>query len=152
MAEIEGCNFPETGIFYDVDSQMWVRFDDDGSITTGLTDIGQHIAGHILYIKPRKLGEDVVKGRRVAIIESSKYVGPVNAPLSGKIIEINQKAVDSAAVVNEDCYGEGWVVRIKPTAVEKERDSLLDGKTAMVAIGEKLARESWDCFSRKSGD
>lgn len=152
MAEIEGCNFPEEGILYDVDSQMWVRFDDDGSITTGLTDIGQHIAGHILYVKPRKLGDDVAKGKRVAIIESGKYVGPVNAPLSGRIIEINQKAIDNAAVVNEDCYGEGWMVRIKPTALQKEQNSLLQGNAAMVAIAVKLARESWDCFSGKGGD
>lgn len=152
MADIEGCFFPEEGILYDVDNQMWVRFDDDGSITTGLTDIGQHIAGHILYVRPRKVGEDVAKGKRVAIIESGKYVGPINAALTGKIIEINQAVLDSASVVNDDCYGEGWVLRIKPANLDAERASLLDGEQAMSAIKEKMARESWDCFSGKGGD
>jgi glycine cleavage system H protein len=152
MAEIEGCNFPEEGILYDIDSQMWVRFDDDGSITSGLTDIGQHIAGHILHVRPKKVGSDIPKGKRVAIIESGKYVGPINAPLSGKIIEVNQKAVDGSAIVNEDCYGEGWIVRIKPARLEEERASLLTGDEAMAALREKLARESWDCFSGKGGD
>ncbi|MBE0430149.1 MAG: glycine cleavage system protein H [Thermoleophilia bacterium] len=146
MAEIEGCNFPEEGIMYDIDSQMWVRFDDDGSITSGLTDIAQHIAGNILYLRPRKIGTDVSKGKRVAIIESGKYVGPINAPLSGKIIEVNQKVLDNAGAINEDCYGEGWVLRIKPSSLEVERDSLVEGKAALVALREKLGRESWDCF------
>lgn len=149
MAEIEGCFFPEEGVLYDVDNQMWVRFDDDGNITSGLTDIGQHIAGHLLYVRPRKIGSDIPKGKRVAIIESGKYVGPINAPLSGKIIEVNQKVIDDAGVVNDDCYGEGWVLRIKPSSLEAERESLLEGEPAMEAISEKMARESWDCFSAK---
>lgn len=152
MAEIEGCFFPEEGILYDVDDQMWVRFDDDGSLTTGLTDIGQHIAGHILYVRPRKLGDDIPKGKRVAIIESGKYVGPINAPLTGKIIEINQAVIDNASLVNDDCYGEGWVLRIKPSRLDEERPSLLAGEAAAKAIKEKMARESWDCFSGKGGD
>ena len=146
MAEIEGCNFPEDGILYDIESQMWVRFDDDGSITSGLTDIGQHIAGNILYLRPKKIGTDVSRGKRVAIIESGKYVGPINAALSGKIIEVNQKALDNAGAINEDCYGDGWVLRIKPSKLEEERGGLLEGKAAMDAMAEKMARESWDCF------
>lgn len=151
MAEIEGCNFPEEGILYDVDNQMWVRFDDDGSITCGLTYIAQHIAGNILYVRPKKLGSDIPKGKRIAIIESGKYVGPINAPLSGKIIEVNRKVIDSASVVNDDCYGEGWVLRIKPANLDAERTSLLEGEEAMEAIREKMARESWDCFSQEQG-
>ncbi len=149
MAEIQGCNFPEEGISYDIENQMWVRFDDDGSITAGLTDIGQHISGHLLYLRPKKVGDDVPRGKRVAIIESGKYVGPINAPLSGKIIEINPKVHDSAAIVNDDPYGEGWILRIKPSDLDGERENLLEGEAAMKAIRDKLERESWDCFSAK---
>ena len=146
MTEIQGCNFPEEGISYDVENQMWVRFDDDGSITSGLTDIGQHIAGHILYVRPREVGEDVRKGKRVAIIESGKYVGPINAPLSGKIIEVNPKILANAGIINDEPYGEGWVFRLKPSDREKEENGLLSGEDAMEAIRDKLERESWDCF------
>ncbi|MHB9053269.1 MAG: glycine cleavage system protein H [Thermoleophilia bacterium] len=152
MTEIQGCNFPEEGISYDVENQMWVRFDDDGSITSGLTDIGQHIAGHILYVRPRKIGEDVRKGKRVAIIESGKYVGPINSPLSGKIIEVNSKVLENAGIINDEPYGEGWVFRLKPSGLEKEESGLLEGAAAMVAIKDKLERESWDCFSRRGND
>lgn len=145
MAVIEGCNFPEEGILYDVEDQMWVRFDDDGNITAGLTDVGQHIAGNLLYVRPKKVGEDVPKGKRAAIIESGKYVGPINAPLSGKIIEVNEKVLSNAKLVNEDPYGEGWVFRLKPSNLEEERDQLKKGKEAMEAIREKMEIESWDC-------
>ncbi len=144
---IDGCDFPEEGILYDVENQMWVRFDDDGSITAGLTDIGQHIAGDLLYVKPKKVGSDIPRGKRAAIIESGKYVGPINAPLSGRIIEINQAVVDDARLVNSDPYGEGWVFRLKPEKLEKERSMLLAGRAAMEAIKEKMSRESWDCLS-----
>lgn len=147
MAEIDGCNFPEDGISYDIENQMWVRFDDDGSITAGLTDIGQHIAGDLLYVKPKKIGSDIPKGKRAAIIESGKYVGPINTPLSGRIIEINQSVVDNARLVNEDPYGEGWVFRLKPEKLDAERGTLVEGVAAIEALRGKMARESWDCFS-----
>lgn len=145
---IEGCDFPEEGILYDVENQMWVRFDDDGNVTAGLTDIGQHIAGDLLYVKPKKVGSDVPKGKRAAIIESGKYVGPINAPLTGKIIEVNEAVTKTARLVNEDPYGEGWVFRLKPANLDSERETLQAGRTAMVAIKEKMSRESWDCLSK----
>ncbi len=147
MAVIEGCEFPEEGILYDVESQMWVRFDEDGSITSGLTDIGQHIAGDLLYVKPKKVGSDVPKGKRAAIIESGKYVGPINAPLTGKITELNQAVLDNARLVNEDPYGKGWVFRLKPEKLDSERETLLEGEEAMEALREKMSKESWDCLS-----
>ena len=145
MAQIEGCNFPEEGILYDVEDQMWVRFDDDGSITAGLTDVGQHIAGSILYLRPRGVGEDVKLGKRAAIIESGKYVGPINAPLSGRIIELNDAALANPRLVNDDPYGAGWVLRIKPSRLEEERGLLKEGETAMAALREKMEMESWSC-------
>lgn len=148
MVVIEGCNFPEEGFLYDIEDQMWVRFDDDGNITSGLSDIGQHIAGNLLYIKPKKLGSGLKKGKRVAIIESGKYVGPINAPLSGELIEVNQSVIEDASLVNRDPYGEGWVIRIKPDKLEKERSSLLAGRAAIDALRQKMSREDWDCLAR----
>ena len=143
--EIEGCLFPEDGILYDVEDQMWVRFDDDGNITAGLTDVGQHIAGNILFLRPREIGDDVSIGKRVAIIESGKYVGPVHAPLSGKIIEINEDLRTKAGLINGDPYGAGWILRMKPSNLEAEAKLLRQGREAMVALREKLEQESWDC-------
>jgi glycine cleavage system H protein len=147
MVDIGGCNFPEDDIFYDIESQIWVRFDDDGNITAGLTDIAQHIAGNLLYLKPKKIGSTLSKGRRAAIIESGKYVGPINAPLTGTLIEVNDAVIKKAGLVNEDPYGEGWVFRLKPTKLDQERASLVAGADSADALQEKLNRESWDCVS-----
>ncbi len=143
--EIEGCNFPLDGIRYDVDDQMWVRFDDDGNVTSGLTDVGQHIAGKLLFLRPRKAGEDVKRGKRAAIIESGKYVGPINAPLSGKIIEVNESVLANVQLVNEDPYGSGWIFRIKPSNLDAEKEDLKEGEEAVAALKAKMEMESWDC-------
>ena len=149
MADSRGGNFPKASISYDIGRELWVMYGDDGSITTWLTDIVQHIAGNLLYIRPKKFGDDIAKGRRAAIIESGKYVGPINAPLSGKIIEVNPKILDSAGIVNDDPYGEGWILRIKPSDLEGERSTLLEGGDARAASSDKLERESGDCFSNQ---
>ncbi len=143
--EIEGCNFPLEGIRYDVDDQMWVRFDDDGNATSGLTDVGQHIAGNLLSLRARKVGEEVKKGKRAAIVESGKYVGPVNAPLSGKIIEVNEEVLANARLVNEDPYGSGWILRIKPSNLDAEKEELKEGEEAIDALRAKMEMESWGC-------
>ncbi len=143
--EIEGCNFPLDGISYDIEDQMWVRFDDDGNATSGLTDVGQHIAGNLLFLRSRKVGEDVKKGKRAAIVESGKYVGPINAPLSGKIIEVNEEVLASVRLINEDPYGRGWILRIKPSNLEAEKEELMEGEEAVPALRAKMEMESWSC-------
>jgi glycine cleavage system H protein len=150
MAEIENCNFPEDeDIYYDVDSMMWVRFESEDTIVTGLTDVGQFIAGSLLYVKPRKIGFKLERGKRVALIESGKYVGPIKAPLSGELVEVNEKVTSNAKLVNEDPYGEGWIAKIKVTNLNEERDTLLQGERAFTAIKERMASEGWDCKAQK---
>lgn len=139
MAEIDGYNFPEEGIFYDLDNQLWVRLDDDHSVTCGMTDPAQKMAGHILFVRPIQIGSDISKGGPIATLESSKYAGPILAPLSGKLIEVNLKVMENAGVINDDCYGEGWVLRIKPSNLEVERNTLQESEKAMKAIREKMA-------------
>lgn len=148
MAIIDGCNFPED-LYYDVENQMWVVFEDEETIRSGLTDVGQFIAGSLLYVKPREAGKVVEKGKRVAIIESGKYVGPIRAPLSGQITQINEEVTQNARLVNEDPYGKGWIFKLKPTRLEEERASLLIGNEAIVAVEEKMKREGWNCKESK---
>jgi glycine cleavage system H protein len=150
MVEIENCNFPdEEDIYYDVDSMMWVRFESEDTIRTGLTDVGQFVAGSLLYVRPRKIGFKLERGKRVAIIESGKYVGPIKAPLSGELIEVNENVTSNAKLVNEDPYGEGWICKIKISNLDEEREFLLQGEKAFQAIKDRMAREGWDCRVQK---
>lgn len=150
MVNIENCNFPDDeDIYYDIDSMMWVRFESEDTIITGLTDVGQFIAGSLLYVRPREIGCELKKGKRVAIIESGKYVGPIKAPLSGELIEVNKEVVSNAKLVNEKPYNEGWICKIKASDVAGERNSLLQGEEAFNAIRERMAKEGWDCKIQK---
>jgi len=151
MANIEDCNFPDD-LYYDAENLMWLTFEDDGTVKCGLTDVGQFIAGSLLYVTPRKLGYKAKKGKRVAIIESGKYVGPIKAPLTGEITDLNPKVLKdtgSAKLVNEDPYGEGWILKIKPAKLDEEKDSLLTGDAAMDALKERMARDDWNCREHK---
>lgn len=150
MFELDGCNFPDDKeTFYDVDSMMWVKFEGEDTIVTGLTDVGQFVAGSLLYVRPRKVGFELEKGKRVAIIESGKYVGPIKAPVSGELVEVNEKILSRAQTVNEDPYGQGWICKIKASNLDAERGELLQGEAAFAKIKERMEREGWDCLSNK---
>jgi glycine cleavage system H protein len=148
--EIENCYFPEEeDIYYDVDSMMWVKFEEKDTIITGLTDVAQFVAGSLLYVRPRKVGFKLDRGKRIAIIESGKYVGPIKAPLSGELIEVNEKVTANAKLINDDPYGEGWICKIKVNKLDEERKTLLQGEEAFNAIKERMTREGWDCKTQK---
>lgn len=145
--EIKGCKFPE-GLLYDAENLMWVVME-EGVIKVGLTDVGQFVAGSLLYLRPRSVGTEITRGKRVAIIESGKYVGPIRAPLSGKIVEVNEKVVQDASLVNKDPYGEGWICRIVPSALDDEMGDLLSRDEAKEALVKKMDEEGFDCIKKK---
>lgn len=146
--EAKGCKFPDE-LYYDVESMMWVKFEDEDIIRTGLTDVGQFIAGSLLYVRPRKVGFKLERGKRIAIIESGKYVGPIKAPLSGELIEVNEEVTANARLVNDDPYGKGWICKIRVEKLEEERKNLLKGEAALSSLRERMEREGWDCITKK---
>jgi glycine cleavage system H protein len=81
------------------------------------------------------------------VIESAKWVGPFRAALSGEIVEVNDGAFRADQLIaNRDPYGAGWIVRMMPSALEDERDLLLDGVAAFPAVRERIEREEIRCF------
>ncbi len=86
----------------------WVRLE-DGKARVGITDHAQKSLGDIVYVELPPLGKTVKKGERVATVESVKAVGEVFAPLSGKVVAVNEAAAKSPDLVNRDPYGEGWL-------------------------------------------
>jgi glycine cleavage system H protein len=103
----------------------WIRPEDDGSVTIGITDYAQQQLGDIVYVELPEAGEDpVVKDAPFAVVESVKAVSDVYAPLSGLVTEVNDELPNSPEVINEDPYGDGWMVRMKPSD-PSELDDLL---------------------------
>lgn len=106
-------------------SHEWVRRNADGTVTVGITDNAQDLLGDMVYVELPEPGRRVKAGQECAVVESVKAASDVYSPLSGEVIEVNEAISDSPELVNKDPYGEGWMMRIKPSALA-EMDALLD--------------------------
>ncbi len=102
----------------------WVRIEGDKA-TVGITDHAQSALGDITFIELPETGRKVKKSDSVATVESVKAASDIYAPLSGEIVEINEKLNDSPEVINSSPYADGWIYKIK-IANNSEANSLLD--------------------------
>jgi glycine cleavage system H protein len=104
----------------------WVRLDGD-TATFGITWFAQDALGEVVFFDPPEVGSTVTKGDSYAEVESVKAVSDVIAPLSGEIVEVNTALGENAEVINDDPYGEGWMVRVR-LSDPSEKDDLMDSK------------------------
>jgi glycine cleavage system H protein len=102
----------------------WARVE-DGEAIFGITWFAQDALGELVHFEPPAQGATVAQNESYAEVESVKAVSDVIAPLSGEVLEVNQAVVDAPETVNEDPYGEGWLVRVR-LSDPSEPDSLLD--------------------------
>jgi glycine cleavage system H protein len=102
----------------------WARVEGDQA-TFGITWFAQDQLGEVVFAEPPAVGATVSAGTSYAEVESVKAVSDVIAPLSGEIVEVNTALGDSPEAINEDPYGEGWLVKVKLSDVS-EKDSLMD--------------------------
>ena len=102
----------------------WVRMDGERA-TFGITWYAQDALGEVVFFEPPEVGSSVRAGQPYAEVESVKAVSEVFAPLSGEIVEVNDQLADSPELINQDPYGEGWMVRVSASD-PAERESLMD--------------------------
>jgi glycine cleavage system H protein len=102
----------------------WARVDGDEAVL-GITWFAQDALGELVHFEPPEQGSTVSKDQPYGEVESVKAVSDVVAPLSGEVLEVNAKVVDAPETVNDDPYGEGWLIRIR-LGDASELDSLLD--------------------------
>ena len=115
-------------------SHEWVKLNADGSVIVGITHHAQDLMGDMVFVDLPQAGTKVTSGKECGVVESVKAASDVYAPVSGEIAEANAALADSPETVNKDCYGAGWMFRLKP-ANKAELDGLLDAKAyeALVA-------------------
>jgi glycine cleavage system H protein len=101
----------------------WARIEGDQA-TLGITWYAQDSLGEVVFFDPPEVGSKIQKDSSYAEVESVKAVSDVIAPLSGEIVEVNDALQDTPEKVNEDPYGEGWLVKVRLTAPE-ETETLL---------------------------
>ena len=102
---------------------QWARRDDSGTITVGITDHAQETLGDLVFVQLPEVGAEVSAGKEVATVESVKTASDVFAPMSGKIVAINEAAADAPESINEDAYA-AWLFKIQPSN-PAEYDALL---------------------------
>jgi len=91
----------------------------------GITDHAQDQLGDIVYVEPPEVGDAVKKGESFGVVESTKAVSELFAPVSGKVVEVNDPLTDSPEAINEDPYEEGWMIQVE-MADPGEAESLMD--------------------------
>ena len=93
----------------------WLRQEEDGSVTVGITDHAQSALGDLVYVELPEVGQDLEAGGEMAVVESVKAASDVYAPVAGSVIAINDDLADDPERINADPYGDGWIVRIQPS-------------------------------------
>ncbi len=110
-------NYPDDLLYHD--QHDWARLDGDEHAVFGITWYAQDTLGEVVFYDGPEVGASVQKDSSYAEVESVKAVSDVIAPLTGEIVEINDSLEDSPERINEDPYGEGWLVKVKLTSPEE---------------------------------
>jgi glycine cleavage system H protein len=119
---VSDASYPDELLYHD--QHDWARLEGDEHAVFGITWYAQDSLGEVVFYDPPEVGAAVDKDSSYAEVESVKAVSDVIAPLSGEIVEVNDALADTPERVNEDPYGDGWLVKVKLTA-PGEVDSLL---------------------------
>ena len=93
----------------------WVRREDDGTVSVGVTDHAQSLLGDLVYVELPDIGQEVDEGADMAVVESVKAASDVYAPIAGTVAEVNEALADTPETINSDPYGEGWIVKLQPS-------------------------------------
>lgn len=105
-------------------SHEWARVEDDGKVTIGISDHAQGLLGDLVYVELPGVGDQINAGTACAVVESVKAASDVYAPLSGKVIEVNDALSDKPETINEDAYGEGWLFTMEIDDADQLNDLL----------------------------
>ena len=100
-----------------VDSHEWIRLEDDGSVTVGITDHAQQALGDVVFVELPEVDAELALGAEAGVVESVKAASDIYVPVSGKIIAVNEALADDPELVNNDPYEDGWFFRMKPSDV-----------------------------------
>jgi len=121
--EIQGYHMPED-LYYEK-NHYWVRVEGD-ILVMGMDDFAQQKAGDIVYIQIPFAGKKLKVGKKFAQVESGKWLGKVYAPVNGELIEGNEELEVEPTLINQDCYGKGWMYKIKPSDINELNNLIHD--------------------------
>ena len=115
------------------EDHAWVKVQDEDQVTIGITDFAQEQLGDLVYIELPKVGHEFSRGDNISVIESVKSASDLVAPVSGEIVEVNDRLDDDPELVSEDSMGEGWFIKVK-LSKRSELDELMDEESYQTFI------------------
>jgi glycine cleavage system H protein len=146
MTVYRSCDIPDE-LYFDVERDVWVRFEADGSATLGMTDVAQTRCGKLVNVAFKKPGKVVMQGMSAATIESAKWVGPFPVPFTSEIVETNEEGFrQDILLLNKDPYDAGWLVKVRPVDLDAAREHLLTGAAAVEAYQQRITDLEVNCL------
>ena len=113
------------GLLYTKENE-WAKVEGQ-TATIGITDYAQEQLGEITFVEMPAIGKNVKQKDELAVVESSKAASDVYSPVTGKVTEVNSKLESNPELINNDCYGSGWICKVKITD-ERTMENLMDAK------------------------
>lgn len=117
-------------------SHEWVRDNEDGTVSVGITDHAQSLLGDVVYVELPEVGGEVTRGQELSVVESVKAASDIYAPVSGEVVEVNEKLEDAPEKVNDSPFEGGWIARISVRDAG-EMDGLMDAQAYIASVGDE---------------
>jgi len=124
--KVDGYEVPND-LFY-TEKHEWAKIQSDNNVKIGITDYAQKNLHEVVYVELPKVGLTVNQMTPIGTVESIKSVAEIYSPISGEIVTVNEKLLDSPELVNESPFGDGWIAIIKPKALDEELSKLMTPK------------------------
>ncbi len=116
-------NFPQNLKY--TRTHEWTRLDGPDEVTVGITDYAQHALGDVVFVELPEVGRVLSQAETFGVVESVKAASDVYAPLSGEVIAVNEALLDAPEAINTDPYGDGWMIKLRPSDLAGEGDLLI---------------------------
>jgi glycine cleavage system H protein len=116
-------------------SHEWVRSEEDGSVTIGITDHAQELLGDLVFVELPEVGTEMSAEDAACVVESVKAASDVYMPISGEVIAVNESLADAPETINDSPYDDGWLIQVKPSNPD-ELDDLMDSDSYEAEIAE----------------
>ena len=139
---LRGCVFHDDR-YYHADYNVWVQASGKGEVTLGATSYGAALAIEFFAFTPKAVGTRVEAGRAVGILELSKTVVSVRSPVAGEIAAVNTAAIAKPAIIGQDPYGAGWLVRVATCADLARHTALVQGDALIASFEAEMNLENF---------
>ncbi|PSF13273.1 glycine cleavage system protein H [Marinobacter fuscus] len=141
--KLEGLSFPDN-LWYAPGHNLWLREETNGEVTLGLSAYGVALYGDIFAFTPKRVGVSVAVDRSFGVVEFAKAAASAKSPIAGTVTAHNEALSGRPVLINRDCYGDGWMIRMQPDDWAGACQQLLRGEQAVAAFNRQAELDGFD--------